>query len=184
VAGPTVAIQSSTAQTTTFFAPGGTTDLKFTLQVFANELASAPATLNVHVEGDKAVPTVTVANAAISADEKTVVKLEATGTPGTDGDTLKFTWEQRGGDTVQLADASSPTATFTAPDVTGEKSFVFAVTATDSQGLSSAPAIVVVDVKDLDTTRASGCGCTSGTSGLVPFAMLFAMAWFRRRKQA
>lgn len=69
---------------------------------------------------------------AASGDE---VKLDATASDDTDGDTISFSWEQVSGPSVTLSDKTSATPTFTAPKVSESTILKFYVTVTDPGGL-------------------------------------------------
>ena len=86
-------------------------------------------------------PTISVAN--VSVKERALVTVPATITD-TDGSVSKISWAQKSGVTAALADTTSATLTFKAPDVTKDETLQFIVTVTDNAGAMSSKEVSVV----------------------------------------
>jgi hypothetical protein len=154
-AGPTVILSDPTSPSPTFTAPmvgpAGET-LTFELGV-TDGIDTSTDTVNVIVENINHAP---VANAGDdqTADENTIVHLDGSASSDPDGDPLTYSWTQAGGLPVVLSDPSSPTPSFTAPDlVQGGESLTFRLLVNDGS-LDSAPDEVVISVLDSNNTPA------------------------------
>jgi hypothetical protein len=81
------------------------------------------------------------------------VTLDASGSSDPDGDdgALAYSWSQSSGPEVSLDGASTPTATFTAPDVGSATTLAFAVTVTDPEGASDTDEVTVTVSPDGST---------------------------------
>lgn len=75
-----------------------------------------------------------------------------------DGDNLSYQWTQTMGPTVSLSNATSASATFTAPDVSSDTLFQFRLDVSDPSGLSDSSTANV-------TVRAGGSGSFGGGGG-------------------
>ncbi len=146
LSGPTVTLDEPTHGDPSFTIPadaaGGTT-LEFELTVTDKEGESDSDTMTVTVAGaepENTPPTVEIdaaqVPAAVAGD---IVELQGAGNDAeTAAEALTFAWSQAGGTpSVSIANAGAATATFTAPDVTGETELTFRLTVTDQGGLSA-----------------------------------------------
>jgi hypothetical protein len=148
---------------TTFTAPGDPTVLTFTLTVTDSlGLASTP---------DEVVITVTNQAPAADAggdqsvDTNTLVTLDGSSSSDPDGDVpLTYLWTQTGGPAVSFTPGLSVT-TFIALNDPGV--FTFTLTVTDSLGLASAPAEVVVTVDNQPPVAGAGGDQSVDTLALV-----------------
>ncbi|MCJ8269327.1 MAG: VCBS repeat-containing protein, partial [Psychrosphaera sp.] len=77
-----------------------------------------------------------------TVDEQTQVTLQGTGTDS-DGTISSFSWSQTSGTTVTLNNATSATATFTAPALPQNETLVFSLTVTDNQGATASDSISI-----------------------------------------
>ena len=92
-------------------------------------------------------PTASVVNSTLSVDENDSVTLDASPSSDSDGDAITFAWTQTSGTSVNLTNATSAQASFTAPDLPATEDLVFEVTVTDAKGASDT-ATVTVTVND------------------------------------
>lgn len=174
VSGKAVTLSGASTPTVTFTAPALRTPNKVVLALTVNDgtLSSAPSLVEVSVDGGNAAP-VASAGPAQSVSSGALVKLDGTGSSDPDGDLLTYTWTQTAGPAVTLADATTPTPSFTAPSA----SVTFQLVVGDGL-LTSAPATVTV------TVQSGGCGSAPGAASgaaLLPLALLLLR---RRRAQA
>jgi hypothetical protein len=91
------------------------------------------------------------ANAGVdqTVAEGAFVTLDGTGSSDPDGESLNYNWEQTGGPSVSLANATTAQPSFTAPSVgASDVTLTFALTVDD--GIASATDTVQVTVEDLD----------------------------------
>ena len=143
---PTVSIASASTATASFTAPDVTaeTSLTFRLTVTDEDGLSATAETTVAInpppEPENTPPTASIDAAQVTTAEagETVALQGVGGDAETAAGSLTFAWSQVGGTpTVSIANASTATASFTAPDVTEETSLTFRLTVTDEGGLSA-----------------------------------------------
>lgn len=81
-----------------------------------------------------AKPPNAVAQSDVTVEAGTVVTLDATESTDPNGDDLSYSWEQIGGPSVNLSNASTATPTFTPPRVANGTTLAFRVTVTDATG--------------------------------------------------
>ena len=143
---PTVSIANSSTATASFTAPGVTaeTSLTFRLTVTDEDGLSATAETTITIspppEPENTPPTASIdAGQVTSAEAGETVQLQGVGSDAeTAAGSLTFAWSQAGGTpSVSIANASTATASFTAPDVTEETDLTFRLTVTDQGGLST-----------------------------------------------
>ncbi|SNY51796.1 Leucine rich repeat-containing protein [Arsukibacterium tuosuense] len=116
------------------------------------------ATLERNTNCANSSPQVTTPE-SISANSGSTVQLQATATDS-DNDFLRYRWQQLSGPTVTLANATSQTASFTAPTVGSSTSLVFSFTADDGVSQSSSNSTV-----QINPAAGGGTGGEGGTSG-------------------
>ena len=130
-----VALSNASAAKPTFAAPNraSTYTLDFSLTVNDGTADSAPDTATVTVNADNDKPRARAgANQAVGAGD--AVTLAGRGTDP-EGEKLGFAWRQRAGKpTVDLSNADTATATFTAPEVAAETELTFRLTVSDPHG--------------------------------------------------
>jgi hypothetical protein len=107
-----------------------------------------------------------VANAGSTAtvDERTVVRLDGTGSSDADGDALTYTWTQTSGPSVTLAGADTANPTFTAPEVTADTTLAFSLVVSDGAASSSA-STVDVDIHNVNRAPVADAGSDIATHG-------------------
>ncbi|WP_406828011.1 glycosyl hydrolase family 18 protein [Microbulbifer sp. ARAS458-1] len=83
-----------------------------------------------------------------SVDGGASVTLNGSSSSDLDGDPLTYSWAQVSGASVSLQNASSVSASFTAPSVTADEDLVFELTVTDDSGASDTDQVVVTVLAD------------------------------------
>jgi hypothetical protein len=148
--GPAVALGNATSAGPVFSAPlVGRDNAPLTFQLTVSDgVASATDTVVVMVENVNHPP---LANAGAdqTVNEGSLVRLTGALSSDPDGDLLSYHWKQVNGPMVELAEASTPTPSFTAPPVDAGVDLVFEIVVDDGLA-SSAPAQVVVTVLDIN----------------------------------
>ena len=153
---PTVTLTGASTATPTFHAPNAAATLTFRLTVTDNSGASAQDTVVVNVVAnqapianagpDKVVPSATVG-----------VTLVGTGSSDPDGTIASYQWSETSGVPVSINNATSPTATFTAPTVvSGSAVLVFQLQVTDNTGGTATDTVTITVVKDVAPVANAG----------------------------
>jgi hypothetical protein len=164
--GAAVALSSAGAAQPTFTAPtlaggiAGTETLAFQLRVSDGVLWSAPASVSVVVEQVDHAP-VADAGPDQTRTEGALVTLDGSASSDADGDGLAYAWTQISGEAVVLADSSSATPSFTAPQVPagGSTRLGFQLAVSDSRLSSTAQVSVTVQ----DSNDPPSCGTARPT---------------------
>ena len=144
--GPPVTISDASKADPVFSAPAVNTNseiLTFELTVTDRGGQSSKDQVQITVNNINSAP---VANAGADQQviEKANVILSGAGSSDADGDVLSYQWIQNSGPTVTLSDASSQSATFTAPSVTSAPVvLVFSLIVKDDKGLTARDSISV-----------------------------------------
>ena len=139
------AIDLSTAHFTFVAPPTGAEDsivVEFRLRVTDDDGATGDDTVAFTVNRVNAAPVVD-AGADKIIKGLTMVMLSGTATDS-DGDIVSYTWEQVGGAAVELAEADTIAAGFTAPSTETTITLEFRLTVTDSDGASASDLVAVV----------------------------------------
>jgi hypothetical protein len=134
--GTAVTLASAGTATPSFTAPASHGTLTFQLTVTDNGGASHSDTITVTVN---AIP-VADAGTDLAVSAGAAVSLAGSATDA-DGSIASYSWTQTSGPAVTLANAASPTATFTAPSATA--TLTFELTATDDRGAAHVDTVVV-----------------------------------------
>ncbi len=181
--GPNVTLSGASMVQATFTAPDITsaTSLGFEVTVSDPDGLSSKATVTVNVSVNTA-PAAAVASSSLTVNEGTSVSLDASSSSDPDGDTLTFAWSQTSGPSVSINNASSSTASFTAPQVSSATTLGFEVTVTDPSG-ESAKASVSVTVNDVPAPPSGGDSGGGGSASLGLLGLLGLMLVRRRRIQ-
>lgn len=108
--------------------------------------------------GSNGVPN-SVAGTSQSVSSGAMVTLNGGASNDPDGDTLSYAWSQTLGPTVVLSDASTSTASFSAPTVSSDTIFRFELEVSDPGGLSDTSTVNVT------VSSNSGSGSTDGSGG-------------------
>jgi K319L-like, PKD domain len=162
VSGPSVTLSDPTSATPTFTAPIFTATLEFQLEV-CNPLPFCDTDTVVitvlHVDDN-----MPIANAGPdqTVNEGDLVTLDGTGSSDPDGEALTFAWTQTGGPAVTLSDPTSPTPTFTVPQISADTSLTFLLEVCDEPNPLS--------LCDTDTVvvTVSVCVCQPPTANAGP----------------
>jgi K319L-like, PKD domain len=169
--GPAVTLSDATSPTPTFTAPtlapgDPPATLTFSLDVCdeAPVLCSDPddtVVITVNPPGDN--PPTANAGADQTVFENTLVTLAGSGSDP-DGEAVTFAWTQTGGPAVTLSDPTSPTPTFTAPNVAADTDLTFSLQVCDEANPAQlcATDTVVITVQPIPVTDASGIVIVNG----------------------
>lgn len=141
--GPSVTLSNTTASSLSFTAPSvsSTQELVFKLTVTDDDGASVSKSVSVLVEDQNQAPTV-YAGGTQSVDEGQLVQLNGTASDS-DGAIASTLWQQVSGPTVTLQNATSLSASFTAPDVSSKQTLTFSLSVTDDQGKSQSQTVAI-----------------------------------------
>ncbi|MFC6873725.1 PKD domain-containing protein [Halobellus marinus] len=120
---------------------------------FVENAAQTTVSVAAADESENQPPTA-VAGLDQTVEEGDSVTLDATGSSDLDGDDLSYDWTQTDGPDLTLADASSATPSFTAPDVDADETLTFEVEVSD--GEETATDDVTVTVEDTDEADPPG----------------------------
>jgi hypothetical protein len=147
VSGPGVTLAGASTAAATFTAPGVAApgaDLVFELTVTDGAGLSDSKTVTVHVAPRSNRPPVANAGPPQAAVPGDVVVLDGSRSSDPDADTITYSWAQTSGTAATLSNATSATAQATMPALpAGAEGLVFALTVTDSSGLSSTASVTV-----------------------------------------
>ena len=146
-AGPTVALSSTTAASTTFTAPQFLTDgeLTFSLTVTnSGNTASLPDTVTVTVRAGINDPPTADAGDPLTVAEGMWARLDGGGSSDPENGALTYSWTPPEGVTLSSASARSPT--FVAPEFLRDTPITFSLTVNDGVQDSALPDTVTVTV--------------------------------------
>ena len=134
--GADVVLSDAETATASFTAPEVSMDRTLTFRLTVTDDAGAGVTsdeLTVTIrQVENQLPVVDV-GPALFADEGDTVYLSGLA-EDPDGDIVSYLWEQTGGPDVVLSDAETATASFTAPEVSMDRTLTFRLTVTDDAG--------------------------------------------------
>ena len=134
--GPDVVLSDAETATASFTAPKVSMDQALTFHLTVTDDAGAGVTsdeLTVTIrQVENQLPVVDV-GPALFADEGDTVYLSGLA-EDPDGDIVSYLWDQTGGADVVLSDAETATASFTAPEVSMDRTLTFRLTVTDDAG--------------------------------------------------
>ncbi|MFY1827745.1 myxosortase-dependent M36 family metallopeptidase [Myxococcus fulvus] len=132
VSGAAVTLSGATTPTVTFTAPEVAADANLVLRLTVSDGTQTTFdNVTVRVRNVNRAPTVN-AGPDGSADERATVALSGTATDA-DNDALTYLWTQVSGTPVAIANYTTPTATFVAPEVTGDETLSFRLTVSDGK---------------------------------------------------
>lgn len=143
--GAALTLQNPATETVSFVAPAVSVATDFTLRLTAVDdqgaIGSDEVVITVNPVATNAAP---IANAGSdqSVNIGNVVTLSGSASDA-DGAVSSYQWVQTNGISVNLSGATSPTASFTAPNVTSATPLTFELTATDNSGASASDTLIV-----------------------------------------
>ena len=143
-----ITLSSATVAKPTFTAPEVTQDTPYTFILVVND-GSADSPVDQVVITVKQVNKAPVANAGVdqSVDETSLCTLDGSASADLDKNTLTYLWTAPDGITLSSATVAKPT--FTAPEVTADKTYTFSLVVNDGS-LNSVADEVVITVKNVD----------------------------------
>ena len=109
-----------------------------------------------------------------TVNEGSTVTLDGSGSSDSDGSISSYAWSQTSGGSVDITNASSASATFTAPDVSENTALIFRLTVTDDDGATATDEVTItvnhVNVAPTanagdDEEKAEGSVVTLGATG-------------------
>ncbi len=139
--GPSVTLTGATTARPSFIAPSGlpsdvtlTFTLTITLGGESGEFETDTVDVTVESSGPIFTPPLLTADAGPdqTVNEGDTVYLDGSGSTGSGGEALTYSWRQTGGPTVTLTDATSATPNFIAPEVTEDATLTFALTVAEA----------------------------------------------------
>lgn len=144
-------------------------DFDFTLQVtptlglayrvgLEGDHASQFTLYGKQVPADGNQPPVADAGDSQEVEEGEAVGLSGAASTDPDGDDLTYLWTQTDGPAVTLTGATTATASFTAPQVTGSATLLFQLKVTDEAGLSSIDTVLITVVDHVNVPPAVDAG--------------------------
>ncbi len=150
-AGPAVTITNANTAMATFTAPPVTiagATLVFELTVTDNDGLTATDSVSIDVTNIAPPLQNPVAEAGNnqSVSEGATVILDGSGSSDADGTIATYVWTQSSGSAVTIVDndPATPSASFTAPDVTtGGETLMFELTVTDNNGLTASDSVSI-----------------------------------------
>ena len=160
---PAAITQNPASPTMTFTAPdvpAGGGSVIMTLTVFDGTAFSTTATRTVSITSlDR--PPVASAGSNQTADERTIVTLNGSGSSDPDGDALSFSWTQTSGPFVSLVGETTANPLFIAPDVgPAGATLTFQLTVTAAGASNSATTSVTVNNVNRPPTATAGSNQT------------------------
>ncbi len=146
--GPTVTLSDATQSNPTFTAPSlsSAVDLIFTVVVEDDRAASSTDSVMITVNPDPALNTAPTANAGanVSTSSAQASSLDGSASVDSDGSIASYAWAQTAGAAIALTGATTATPSFTAPTVTVDSTYTFALTVTDNEGATATDSVDVI----------------------------------------
>ncbi len=174
---PTAALTGGSSASATFTAPQVTGDTALTFTLTATDAGGLSATDSVTVTVNVNDAPTAAAGSDFTTNEGSPVTLDGSGSSDPDGDSLTYAWAQTGGTpTAALTGGSSASATFTAPQVTGDTALTFTLTVTDPGGLSATDTVTVT-VKNVNDAPTASAGADVTTAEGYPVALDGSGSW-------
>ncbi|MCI0505619.1 MAG: PKD domain-containing protein, partial [Gammaproteobacteria bacterium] len=145
IAGPSVTLSGADTATVSFAVPVLQQQSIITLRLTVVDDAGATGSDEVSVSINAPVannPPVANAGADQTVSAGALVTLSGLGTDA-DGDPLTYSWSQTNGPAIALANANTPVATFSAPQVTAVTDITLQLTVTDDNGAADTDPVVI-----------------------------------------
>jgi uncharacterized protein (TIGR03382 family) len=180
VGGPQVTLTGGNTATPSFTAPDVrvNTDLTFRLVVSDGSLTD-DASVTVTVTQSANTPPVARARILLNGPQ-TSMTLDGSASSDPDGEALTYRWEQTGGPSVSLANATTAVLTVDVPELDDDSAtFTFRLTVTDARGgTNTATVETTATPDDGGGCSSTGAGAPAGMLGLALLSLL------RRRRKA
>lgn len=147
--GPAVSLSGATTAVVSFTAPAVVADSVLTLKVTVRAWTGATAsdTVNITIRNVNQPPLAVVGPVG-SANERTLVTLNGSGSKDPDGSIRSYLWVQTAGPPVALSSPRGASTSFSAPEVTRDTTLSFRLTVTDNEGATGSTAVNVT-VRDV-----------------------------------
>ena len=153
-----LAITNADESQASFIAPlvDGDTAYVFQLTVIDNDGASNSSTVTINVADDVIVPPIANAGSFQSVTERYIVDLDGSGSSDSDGEIVSYFWELVSPDdaTMNITNADQAQASFTAPVVSNDTTYIFQLTITDDDDASSSDTVTINVAPDQDDIHA------------------------------
>jgi uncharacterized protein (TIGR03382 family) len=194
VGGPRVTLEGATTPRLSLTTPEVSADTLVAFRLIVTDADGAKSeavTVSITVKNVNRSPVSKPRKLAGELGGQTVT-LDASTSTDPDGETLAYQWAQVSGAPVSLSSSNEAVVTFTAPSSTSAQTFVFELTVTDKDGLSSKEQVSVAlgptpaQPQNPGNGNAGGCSSTggTGTGALLPLLLLAAVLLSRRRLSA
>ncbi|NVK22840.1 MAG: hypothetical protein HWD86_10000 [Kangiellaceae bacterium] len=156
-AGSNVTLSNASAAMPSFTAPAVSANevLTFSVTVTDDRGATDSDTVNITVQPVAGLNQAPTANAGAdqTVNGTDSVTLDGAASSDSDGSIASYSWSQTAGTNVTLSNASSASATFTAPDVANQEALSFQLVVTDNEGATSNDSVTItVNPKPAGTT--------------------------------
>lgn len=168
--GVPVRLATSTERSSSFTVPDAAAGTRLVVElVISDHLNSSdPASATISIVGSNKPNNAPIAvpGGAVTVLSGAAVTLDGTGSHDPDNELLTYSWQQiAGADKAILTGADTARVTLTAPKVTRTQPLTIRLTVTDPQGATGSAAVTV-------TVEPRGCGCETGSPGLMMLAAL------------
>ncbi|QCC49866.1 glucodextranase DOMON-like domain-containing protein [Halapricum salinum] len=168
--GPDAPLSDADTAQPTFTAPEVDERTTLTFEVTVTDpdgnSATATTTATAVPQSENDAPVAEVVNGNRTVSPGDIVLLDGTPSSDPNGGTLTFQWEQTGGSpSVELSNAETSGAGFTAPDVDSETELTFTLTVSDGQGKSASTEVTITVSGSGGGTTDSGDGDGDGDTG-------------------
>ena len=156
ISGETVDLTDADSSIATFIAPlvASSITLEFQLTVTDNNSSSSSDTVVITVF-DSAAP-IADAGADQEVFESDTVSLDGSSSIDADGSIVSYSWEQTSGVDVEISNANSSTASFTAPMVDVTTELQFQLTVIDDDDTTSSDTVIITVLNNSPPTANSG----------------------------
>ena len=170
VSGINVTLNNSSAAIAEFITPNESANLKFKLTVTDLQGESAEQTFDISVNSNQLPVVLINTPAAVNSGDNII--LDGSNSSDSDGNIVSYLWTQTSGETVNLTNSTTASATFTAPNVAGD--LVFTLTIVDNDGGQKVGS-VSINVSANPTPNVPTNVDSSGGGGALPSMLLFLM---------
>jgi tetratricopeptide (TPR) repeat protein len=157
---PFVNLRKSNTLNPEFKAPQVTSDtvLKFSLKAIDSMNTESNIAVVTVIVKDVNHPPIAKTISNLIINEGHFVSLDASESNDPDNDPITFSWTQKSGIPVELADAQTAIPSFQAPQVTSDTILKFSLTVKDDKGMSSLPVTVDITVKNVNHPPVANAG--------------------------